>query len=164
MADPDHLGLGARLYTAFLGTTAGRWIALNIAPKVDPWLMRVTRGHLGMALMLPSTLLTTVGAQSRVLRTSAVLFFRDGDDVIVVASSFGRDRHPAWYHNLKANPHVHVGVGDGAVAMTAAEVRDPDELVRLWARADRIYPLFPDYRGRAAVSGRTIPIIRLSAS
>jgi len=164
MTDLDHLGIGTRLYTAFLGTAAGRWVALNIAPRVDPWLMRVTRGHIAMTLMLPSTLLTTIGAKSRIRRTCAVLYFRDRGDVIVVASSFGRDRHPAWYHNLKANPHVHIGVGDSVVAMTAAVVRDGDELARLWDPDDERYRGYVGSFVQLPLSGRTIPIIRLSAS
>lgn len=132
---------------------------MNIAPKVDPWLLGISGGRLGMALMLPSTLLTTTGAKSGQARTNAVLYFNDGDDVIVIASSYGRDSHPAWYYNLKADPGVMIGDGQ---EMTAAEVVGQSERDRLWALADRVYPLFVDYRARAAAVGRVIPIIRLS--
>lgn len=148
-----------RAYVAFLGTRAGRWTAINIAPKIDPWLLNVSRGRLGMALMLPSTLITTTGAKSAQPRTNAVLYFHDGADVIVIASSYGRDSHPAWYYNLKANPRVTIGAGQ---QMTATEVIDESERARLWASADRVYPLFADYRVRAATLGRVIPIIRLN--
>ncbi len=162
--DPaDRLGPATRAYTAFLGTPPGRWIAINVAAPVDPWLMRVTKGRLGMGLMLPSVLLTTIGAKSGLPRTCAVLYFHDGSDVIVIASSYGRDAHPAWYHNLKANPTVRLGTVDGGQEMTATEVTDPAESARLWALADKVYPLYADYRKRAAAVGRTIPVIRLSA-
>lgn len=114
-----------------------------------------------MALMLPSTLLTTTGAKSRLPRTHAVLYFHDGADVIVIASSYGREHHPAWYFNPKAHPEVRVGSHPG-LAMTAAEVTEPAEQTRLWALADRVYPLFADYRDRAARTDRVIPIIRLT--
>lgn len=148
-----------RSYVAFLGTRAGRWTAINIAPKIDPWLLKISRGRLGMALMLPSTLITTIGARTGQPRTNAVLYFHDGDDVIVIASSYGRDSHPAWYYNLKANPRVTIGAGQ---QMTAVEVAEAAERDRLWGSADRVYPLFADYRVRAAALGRSIPIIRLS--
>lgn len=148
-----------RSYVAFLGTRAGRWTAINIAPKIDPWLLKISRGRLGMALMLPSTLITTIGARTGQPRTNAVLYFHDGDDVIVIASSYGRDSHPAWYYNLKANPRVTIGDGQ---QMTAVEVPEAAERDRLWGSADLVYPLFADYRVRAAALGRIIPIIRLS--
>ena len=56
-------------------------------------LLRATRGHIGAGLVLPSLNLTTTGAKSGEPRTATVLYFSDGDDVIVIASSFGRDKH-----------------------------------------------------------------------
>jgi deazaflavin-dependent oxidoreductase (nitroreductase family) len=163
--DPaDRLSLPLRGYASFLGTAPGRWIAINVASKVDPWLLRVTRGRVGMGLMLPSTLLTTTGAKSGLPRTNAVLYFHDGPDVIVIAASYGRPAHPAWYYNLKAHPRVRIGTAGGGLELTATEVTDADERNRLWAMADRIYPLFADYRDRATHTNRTIPIIRLSDS
>ncbi len=150
-----------RAYAAFLRTNVGRWVAINVAPKVDPWLLAKTRGRLGMGLMLPSALLTTTGAKSRQPRTNAVLYFHDGPDVVVIASNFGTDKHPSWYHNLVANPRVQIAKTGGGLAMIAAEVTDSAERDRLWALADRIYPLYADYRDRAARINRTIPMIRL---
>ena len=161
--DPaDRTSLSLRSYASFLGTAPGRWIAINIASKVDPWLLRVTGGRVGMGLMLPSTLLTTTGAKSGLPRTNAVLYFHDGSDVIVIAASYGRPAHPAWYYNLKSHPRVRIGTAGGGLELTATEVTDVDERNRLWAMADRIYPLFADYRDRATRTDRTIPIIRLS--
>jgi deazaflavin-dependent oxidoreductase (nitroreductase family) len=160
--DPaEHLGPARRAYVAFLGTRVGRWTAINIAPRVDPWLLNATKGRVGMALMLPSTLITTTGAKSGIQRTNAVLYFHDSDDVVVIASSYGRQRHPDWYYNLKAHPGVVIGDGE---TMTAAEVTDDAEQTRLWGLADRIYPLFADYRARAAKIDRVIPIIRLTTN
>lgn len=149
-------------YTAFLSTRVGRWTAINVAPKVDPWLLRATGGRLGMGLMLPSALLTTTGAKSGQPRTNAVLYFHDADDVIVIASNYGTDKHPAWYHNLTANPSVQIAKNGGGPVFSATEVTDPADQERLWSMADRIYPLYADYRRRARAINRTIPIIRLS--
>ena len=150
----------ATAYAALMRTPPGRWFGINVATRVDPWLMRATRGRVGLALVLPSALLTSRGAKSGAERVNPVLYFHDGDDVILVASSFGRDSHPAWYHNLKANPDVRLGKGGGGARYRAVEVAD-DERARVWALADRIYPPFDDYRRRAGASGRTIPLVRL---
>ena len=83
---------------------------------------------------------------------------------MVIASNYGADKHPAWYHNLTANPRAQVATNGGGSVMTANPVIDTGERERLWAIADRIYPLWPDYRRRAARCHRTIPIIRLGAA
>ncbi len=160
--DPQaRVALPTRVYAAVLGTPIGRWNSINVAPRVDPLLLRTTGGRIGMGLMLPSALLTTTGAKSGLPRTSTVLYFHDGDDVVLVASNFGRDAHPSWYYNLRAHPRVRIGKdGDGAEWL-AAEVTAADERRRLWDSADRVYPGYADYRLRSAQVGRTIPLIRL---
>ena len=151
-------GVVKRAYTGFLRTAPGRWIAINVAAPIDPWLLRRTNGRLGMGLMLPNALLETTGAKSGAPRACSVVYFNDGADVVVVASSFGRDAHPAWYHNLVAHPDCVLG-GD---RFRAAEVDDEAERARLWALADRVYAGYADYRRRTAAVGRTIPLLRLS--
>ena len=59
----------------------------------------------------PILLLDHVGAKSGAKRTSPLLYFRDGDDVVIVASKGGYPKHPAWYHNLMANPDTAVQIG-----------------------------------------------------
>ncbi|MGA9358884.1 MAG: nitroreductase/quinone reductase family protein [Mycobacterium sp.] len=158
---PDRVSPLLRAYAAFVATGVGRWLSKNIAPRIDPWLLRATGGRLAMGLMLPSALLTTTGAKTGQPRTNPIFYFHDGPDVIVIASNYGNDKHPAWYHNLAANPRVQIATNGGGPVMTATEVTDPAEQERLWAMAYRIYPLWPDYRRRAARCQRTIPIIRL---
>jgi deazaflavin-dependent oxidoreductase (nitroreductase family) len=121
------------------------------------------QGPLAMGLMLPSALLTTTGARTGQPRTNPVFYFHDGPDVIVIASNYGADKHPAWYHNVSANPRVQIATNGGGPVLFAGAVTDPAERKRLWAMADRVYPLWPDYRRHAARSHRTIPIIRLRA-
>lgn len=151
-------GIARRGYVAFLRTPPGRWVAINVASKVDPWLLPKTNGRVGMALMLPNALLEARGAKSGSPRTCPVLYFHDGADVILVASSFGREKDPAWSYNLKAHPDCRLG-GD---PFTAAVVPDEAERDRLWGLADRVYPGYADYRARAGRIGRTIPIFRLT--
>jgi deazaflavin-dependent oxidoreductase (nitroreductase family) len=158
---PARVSLRVRAFAAFLETSLGRWIAKNVAPKVDPWLLRATGGRLSMGLMLPSALLTTTGAKTGQPRTNPVFYFHDGADVIVIASNYGDDKHPAWYYNVRANPKVQIATHGGGPVLTASEVTDLAERKRVWAMADRIYPLWVDYRRRAGQGQRTIPIFRL---
>lgn len=123
--------------------------------------MRLTRGRLGVALVFPIALLTTIGARSGELRQAAVLYFSDGEDMILVASNWGRDRHPAWYHNLRANPTALLERGGLRSRYSAEEVLDDSDLQHLFALADLVYPGYSDYRVRAAATGRRIPVMRL---
>ena len=61
---PARVSRPVRAYAAFLRTGVGRWLAKNIAPKVDPWLLRATGDRLAMGLILPSALITTTGAKT----------------------------------------------------------------------------------------------------
>ena len=148
-------------YVRFLRSGPGRWVAINLAAPIDPFLMRATGGRVGAGLVLPSLNLTTTGAKSGQPRTATVLYFSDGDDVIVIASSFGRDKHPAWYHNLKAHPDATLERGGQTGRYHAVEVDDEAERDRLFGLADRIYGGYADYRERTARIGRRIPILRL---
>jgi len=161
----DPLGKLPRLtgaYAAFLRTPPGRWLGINVASRIDPWVMRKTNGRFGMGLMLPHALLTTRGAKSGAERINPVLYFHDGDDVILIASSWGREKHPNWYYNVRAHPEdVRLGKGGGGQRFTATEVTDPAERAHLWQMADRIYPGYAHYRELSGAVGREIPIFRL---
>ena len=103
-------------------------------------------------------LLTTVGAKSGQRRTTPMMFHRDGDRLIVMASNAGAPKTPDWYRNLAANPRVTVEVGDetyDAVATTA----QGDERKRLWGTVTQNYPFFADHQEKA---GRTIPVVVLT--
>ncbi len=105
--------------------------------------------------------MTTLGARSGAPRTAAVFYFTDSDDVILVASNFGQDYHPAWYHNLVADPEATLERGGVRARYTAVEVQDDPERERLFALADKVYAGYADYRARTAAIGRRIPLMRL---
>ena len=68
---------------------------------------------------MPFASMTTTGARSRTTaRSTAVIYFNDGDDVILIASNYGGTKHPAWYHNLKAHPRATLRRGGGSVDVT----------------------------------------------
>lgn len=158
--DPNRpRGLFSRVYAALANTWLGRFMSVHIVWKVDPYLMRATRGHLGMGLVMPTALLETRGAKSGVLRRNAVIYFNDGDLVTIVASKLGLPEDPGWFYNLQAHPDVVFG----GVPMRAATVEDEAERDRLWALADRVFAPYAAYRRQAAKAGRRIPIVQLTA-
>jgi deazaflavin-dependent oxidoreductase (nitroreductase family) len=114
-------------------------------------------GHTGPGL--PSMLLLDhVGARSGTRRTSPLLYFRDGDDLVIVASKGGFPQNPAWYHNLMANPDTTVQVGAEKRAVRARRTT-PEERQRLWPAALEQYRGYADYQARS--KGREIPLVIL---
>ena len=108
----------------------------------------------GMAKML---LLDHTGARSGVRRTTPLVYAADGPNLLIIASKGGHPQHPAWYHNLVANPDTDVQVGREHRAVRA-RVAAGDERTRLWARALEAYSGFDDYQQRA---DRQIPVVVL---
>jgi len=106
----------------------------------------------------PLLILHTVGAKSGQPRTNIMMYLQDGDRYLIFASNAGADSHPAWYHNVSANPDVRIEVGDDtfdAVA-TDLEVAERDEK---YAEQARRYPGFGEYEEKTS---RTIPVVALT--
>jgi deazaflavin-dependent oxidoreductase (nitroreductase family) len=146
-----------RAWTRISGTRFAQWLSPRTLWKLDPLLMRLTRGRFGMGLLLPTVLLQTRGARTGQVRRNGVIYFHDGDRVTIVASKLGMPEHPAWFHNLRADPDVLVN----GEPFRAQVVEDEAERTRLWVLADRVFPAYARYRERAASAGRTIPIVQL---
>ncbi len=158
--DPNRpRSLFSRTYAWFSSTRLGRFISANVVWKVDPYLLRATRGRVGMGLVLPTALLETRGAKSGAVRRNAVIYFHDEDRVTIIASKAGDEKHPAWFHNLRAHPDVTFG----GIPMRATVVSDEAERHRLWTLADRVFAPYATYRRDAAKANRTIPIVQLTA-
>ncbi|GAB2723828.1 nitroreductase family deazaflavin-dependent oxidoreductase [Nocardia thraciensis] len=102
-------------------------------------------------------LLTTTGRRSGTPHTTPMMFHRDGDRVVVIASNQGAPRHPQWYLNLTANPSVTVELGDETYSATARPLTGAD-YDRVWQEIKQLYPFFTDHEAKA---GRTIPAIAL---
>jgi len=150
-----------RLYLAVcrLSTTrTGLWLSVHVAWKLDPLLLRLTRGRFGTTGPVASALLESRGARTGKLRRNATLYFHDGDRVTIVASKRGAPANPSWYFNLRADPDVVFG----GVPFRAEVVEDEDERRRLWELADRVFPQYAEYRQWAARAGRVIPIVQLA--
>jgi deazaflavin-dependent oxidoreductase (nitroreductase family) len=148
----------SRALAWFSATRLGRFISAKVMWKLDPFLLHATRGRLGLALGLPTALLETRGARSGAVRRNVVIYFHDGDNVTIVASKAGSEKHPGWYHNLVANPDITFGGNP----MRATVVSDGAERERLWTLADRVFAPYAKYRQETAKVGRTIPIVQLT--
>jgi deazaflavin-dependent oxidoreductase (nitroreductase family) len=103
-------------------------------------------------------LLDHVGAKSGTKRTSPLLYVKDGADLVVVASKGGYPKHPAWYHNLMANPDTTAQVGRERQPVHA-RVADAGERERLWPVIVKSYHGYADYQARS--KGREIPLVIL---
>lgn len=149
-----------RTLNRFARSRAGQFVAKNVASKTDPWLGRVTNGRVSWGMFnVPSATLTTTGAKSGRPRQTQLAYFHDGNDVIVVASNYGGDKHPQWYYNLKAHPECELG----GEPFRASEVTDAAEYERLYQLAERYYGGFSDYKAKTVRVGRKIPVLRLSS-
>jgi len=151
-------GSFSRAIAALSATRPGRFLSEKVAWKIDPYLMRATRGRVGLGLVLPIALLETRGARSGAVRRTAVIYFHDAHRVTIVASKAGAATHPAWFHNLVAHPDVVLS----GIPMRATVVVDEAERGRLWALADRVFAPYATYRGEAAKADRKIPIVQLT--
>jgi deazaflavin-dependent oxidoreductase (nitroreductase family) len=157
--DPSRRpGPFSRAYAAFSNTRLGRFLSVHLVWRVDPFLMRMSRGRVGLDLTIPTALLETRGAKSGLVRRNVVIYFHDGDRVTIVASKLGLAKHPAWFHNLRAHPDVTLG----GVPLRATVVSDEAERRRLWALADQVFAPYAAYRREAAKVNRTIPIVQLT--
>jgi len=146
-----------RVLVAFTATRLSMWISRTFLWRLDPPIMRLTRGRVRLAGPVRTALLETTGAKTGQPRANAVIYFHDGDTPVIVASRLGDPRHPGWFHNVVAHPDIRFG----GEPYRAEVVTDEAERERLWALADRVFWPYANYRERAARAGRTIPVIRL---
>jgi deazaflavin-dependent oxidoreductase (nitroreductase family) len=96
------------------------------------------------------------GAKTGVHRTSPVIYHKDGDAIAVAASKAGQPTHPAWFHNLMANPDTTIQIGS-VVREVRARIATEQERDRLWPQFVELYPGYDFFRRNA--KGRKIPIV-----
>ncbi|HET6690850.1 MAG TPA: nitroreductase/quinone reductase family protein [Miltoncostaeaceae bacterium] len=105
----------------------------------------------------PLVILHTTGAKSGEERLNPLMHLVEDGGIVVFASRAGEDKHPDWYHNVRADPQVEVELGDRTVRARAVEVTG-EERDRLYAEMKAKYPQFADYE---AATSRVIPVVRL---
>lgn len=138
---------------------------LKCMSAANTWLYRRTGGRVGgnwrvgagFRKPVPTLLLEHRGRKSGKTFTAPLLYLRDGDDIIIVASQGGLPSNPQWYHNLRAQPETFVQVGHDRLPVRARLTDDP-ERERLWPKLVELYADFDSYQ---SWTERQIPVFVL---
>jgi deazaflavin-dependent oxidoreductase (nitroreductase family) len=147
-----------RALQAFAQTPLGGRLFISVFPALDRRLLPLTRGRLSTGLGQPVVLLHVRGARSGIERTIPLLATKRGETIVLIASKAGAEQHPAWFHNVRANPDVEVTM-DGRRRPMRARVVEGEERDRLWAMACDNYSGYATYQRRAG--DRVIPVVVL---
>jgi deazaflavin-dependent oxidoreductase (nitroreductase family) len=137
--------------------SASTGVLIKWMSRVNTLAYKVSGGRVGGTFLqgAPVALLTTIGRKSGEPRVSPLLFLRDGNRVVLVASQGGRTNNPMWYLNLKANPKVSVQIKKEVLALTARDATEA-ERARYWPELVAMYSSFEDYQNW---TDRVIPIV-----
>jgi deazaflavin-dependent oxidoreductase (nitroreductase family) len=111
----------------------------------------------GPFVKAPLMLLTTTGAKSGRPFTTPLVYTKDGNRIVIIASKGGFPKHPAWFHNLKANPAVTVEIGTQKI-QARATITSGAERQRLFDAQAKLMPNFTEYQNATT---RVIPVIVL---
>jgi deazaflavin-dependent oxidoreductase (nitroreductase family) len=131
---------------------------LNFFSRLNNVLYRASKGRIGGTLFgVPTLLLTTTGNKTGKKRTTPLLYARERDDLVVVASVGGRPQHPGWYFNLLKDPKAVVQI-KGDVLNVTARVATDAERPALWEKMSALYPGYLEYQKKTT---RQIPILLL---
>ena len=137
------------------------WVLSRLQHRIDLILLRVTGGRMAIPKLMvrsPIVELTTIGAKTGKKRTVPVGAIRDGEKWVLFATNWGKERHPAWYHNLKANPEVRLSHRTQTNEYVARDA-NPEEQEEYWSRVDELHAAFEIYRQRSG--DREIPVVVL---
>ena len=151
-----------RAMRRFAATRPGSWLFARTLHHADRVVYRASGGRTTTAALLsglPVVMLTSTGAKSGRETTVPLLGFEEGDAVILIASNYGQAHHPAWFHNLRAQPRARIAVRGRWREVVAEEVESP-ERERYLAIAAVVYPGYWRYEQRAVP--RRISVFRLS--
>jgi proline iminopeptidase len=120
---------------------------------------RETGGEIGHIWKEGSTvlLLTTKGRKTGKDRTTPLIYARDGDRYVIVASKGGAPEDPGWYRNLQQSPEVELQVL-GEVFPARARTAEGEERARLWQKVNEVWPHYAEYAER---TDREIPVVVL---
>src|SRR5919199_5345013 len=128
------------------------WVAEHARKYVET---NGEEGHIWNGV--PTLALTTTGRRSGKQHRTMLIYGRDGDRYVVVASKGGAEQHPQWYRNLQENPDVQVQVGAERFS-ARARTATPEEKPRLWKMMAEIWPAYDQYQTKTS---REIPVVIL---
>ena len=129
----------------------GSWLLAPVLYRLDREVYGATRGRHTLSSLLsglPIVLLTTTGARSGRPATVALTGLPTPDGLGLIASNYGRAEHPAWYHNLRAEPAAEIAVDGARTRVRAVEV-EGEQRARIWEQALKSYPGYSNYERRA---------------
>ena len=145
--------------TASLDSRTVRDSTARRLSRLHAFLYRITGGGLGSRLVRNDMLLlTTTGAKTARRHTVPLLYLRDAETLVVIASWGGRPRHPQWYANLVANPRATVQVGSKRWPVRA-RTAEPDERALWWPK---VLAAYRGYRAYESNTDRVIPVVFLA--
>jgi deazaflavin-dependent oxidoreductase (nitroreductase family) len=147
-----------RVAIPLVASRPGSWFYVNVAPRLDRALLRLTGGRWTTAGRGRVGFLKVRGARTGVERVTPLLWTADGENVLLVASRGGDVKHPAWYRNVVASPDVRFSA-DGVERSYRARDATGAERPRMWELCNRRYPGYAVYQRRAG--SRQIPIVVL---
>ncbi len=159
MSNQPALSSGQRRLAHLMTARPVSWFYSTVFAPLDPALLRWSKGRLSFSPGVPMLLLETTGAKSGLTRETPLAFGRDAERIVLVASNNGGPKNPAWYYNLRANPHVKATLA-GETRQFVAHKAVGDERTRLWAEAIARNPAYALYQERT--ESRTIPLMVLS--
>lgn len=134
------------------------WKLWNLGVRGHVAAYKLSRGRIGgTSLGAPVTLLEHVGRKSGKRRTHALIATEDGDNLVLIASKGGIEKHPAWYLNLMANPETHAW-WHGKKRRVRAREAEGEERERLWRQMVSAYRQYEGYQRR---TDRQIPVVVL---
>lgn len=135
-----------------------RRFLFKLITTIHVFVYRLTRGKFGSEMRgFRVLLLTTTGRKTGKKRTTPLGYFEHDHSYVIIGSNAGSDAHPAWFHNLKSQPHATIQVKDRRLEVTA-ETAKPDERTQLWTRLVEVAPGYADY---AKQTNREIPLVIL---
>lgn len=140
-----------RVIRRFASGGPGSWVFARVSHRLDRPVYRATGGRRTAAAMLaglPILMLTTTGAKSGKRRMVPLVGLPTDDGLAIIASNYGQEHHPAWYHNLRKDANAEVGMGARVWKVRAVEA-EGDRRERIWREALRIYPGYATYEKRA---------------
>ena len=147
-----------RIMHKFGMSSAGRWFGIEVSSRIDPALLKATGGRFSTTSFFPLVMMTVPGRKTGQPRTVPLVYFTQGDEVILTASSFGRAKHPAWYLNAVAAGRVELNA-KGRIATYLVRETEGAERDRLFGLSKNLYAGYGLYEERA--TQRTIPVLAL---
>ena len=125
--------------------------------RINTVLYQKTGGKIGGTFLqgAPVALLTTTGRKTGEPRVSPLLFWRDGDRIVLIASQGGAAKNPMWYLNLKTDPRVSVQIRNEVLNLNARDATE-EERAHYWPKMAAMYTSFDDYQ---SWTDRVIPVV-----